>query len=545
MSQPNLLAYLRVFLCCAEEDKARVAELGDRLRQSGVKLYFDTDDLLPGQNISQELATQIRNSHVVIICLSQRAILTEGELQRNLHQALGEAEKKPTGQIYIIPLLLERCALPYSLEKYVAFNYVASQNYEPLLQALIARARALIPVLKLDPTQLGQPAYGLDGVGLRAYIENLDHLRWAATQKPDFEEKLKALPELWKYTLLHGTLVSRINAYPNELFEVLWRAGHEDEVGALLQLLPDSTRKDQLLNRLNHQRVVKKFSSEKAPVPVDTAQSQAEAAMAELEAGHSTRAYDYLLKALKLVYAGDSKAFEPGAWSGLAIGLLQAGEQKQAEELFTSAIKLARAIEIPQQKGRALLDVAVNMAYAGRSHEHSGQWIREAFDQVGDITGRQEKISFLQALIAAATQTNHWKLAEDAAYKLGAPELKSWELKNKALHEIAAARTQAWNNSQTPKELTRLEETLLRLKDRNHRAEALRLVVELTKSPAKLEATWRLKIIQDAWLKAETRPEAFQLLPIVNLLLPTYPELASSLRQAAHKISQNTGTSGE
>jgi hypothetical protein len=134
-------ARLRVFLCHASEDKPRVRELRQDLLRDGFQPWLDTEDLLPGQNWDHQIRKAVRESHVVIVCLSEHATQKSGYVQKEIVQALDVAEEKPEGTIFIIPALLEECAVPDRIRKWQWVHLASDGGYEKLILALRARER--------------------------------------------------------------------------------------------------------------------------------------------------------------------------------------------------------------------------------------------------------------------------------------------------------------------------------------------------------------------------------------------------------------------
>jgi hypothetical protein len=64
---------LRVFLCYAPSDLARVRELYRQLRTAGVQPWFDEEHLLPGQDWQQAIRKAVRETDAVVVCLSPPA----------------------------------------------------------------------------------------------------------------------------------------------------------------------------------------------------------------------------------------------------------------------------------------------------------------------------------------------------------------------------------------------------------------------------------------------------------------------------------------
>jgi len=131
-----LLLSLRIFLCHASTDKPVVRELYERLRQNGFAPWLDEEDLLPGQDWHREITKAVRNSEVVIVCLSNSSINKSGYVQKEIKFALDVADERPEDTIFIIPLKLEPCDLPDRLSRWQCVSYFEEKGYLRLIKAL-------------------------------------------------------------------------------------------------------------------------------------------------------------------------------------------------------------------------------------------------------------------------------------------------------------------------------------------------------------------------------------------------------------------------
>lgn len=132
---------LRVFLCHASEDKAKVREIYQRLQADGIEVWLDEEKLLPGQKWRHEIPKAVRNSDVILVCLSKRSTTKEGYVQKEISYALDIAEEKLENTIFIIPLRLEECELPGRLRRFQAANYFIKDTYQRLLKSFQIRAK--------------------------------------------------------------------------------------------------------------------------------------------------------------------------------------------------------------------------------------------------------------------------------------------------------------------------------------------------------------------------------------------------------------------
>jgi hypothetical protein len=140
---------LKVFLCHASADKPAVRNLYKRLVADGVDVWLDAESLVAGQNWQVEIPKAIRESDVVIVCLSEKSINKEGYVQREIKFALDVADEKPEGTIFIVPAKLEECKVPDRLGMYHWVELVKKDGYERLLRALHLRADKIGATLQI------------------------------------------------------------------------------------------------------------------------------------------------------------------------------------------------------------------------------------------------------------------------------------------------------------------------------------------------------------------------------------------------------------
>jgi uncharacterized protein (TIGR00725 family) len=144
MAIPASQQLLQVFLCHSSGDKQAVREIYQRLSaEQGIVPWLDQEMLLPGQDWNLEITKAVRESHVVLVCLSKSSINKEGYVNKEIKMALDIADEKPEGAIFLIPLRLEECELPRRLSQWQALNYFESGAFDRLLRSLRLRAQSL------------------------------------------------------------------------------------------------------------------------------------------------------------------------------------------------------------------------------------------------------------------------------------------------------------------------------------------------------------------------------------------------------------------
>ena len=91
----------------------------------------------------REVKKAVRESDVVIVCLTRSSITKEGFVQKEIREALDVADEKPEDTIFVIPLKLEECRVPDRLRRWQWVNLFAPDGYDKLTRALHVRATAL------------------------------------------------------------------------------------------------------------------------------------------------------------------------------------------------------------------------------------------------------------------------------------------------------------------------------------------------------------------------------------------------------------------
>jgi hypothetical protein len=120
-----------------------VRRLYQWLVKLGAKVWFDELSLLPGQDWSTEIHAAVRNSDLVLVCLSTRAVKKVGFIQKEIQLALDVADEQPDDSIYVVPVKLEECDVPTRLSRWQWVSLFDASGHDRLAQTLNARAQAL------------------------------------------------------------------------------------------------------------------------------------------------------------------------------------------------------------------------------------------------------------------------------------------------------------------------------------------------------------------------------------------------------------------
>jgi TIR domain/Sulfatase-modifying factor enzyme 1 len=111
-------------------------------------VWLDKEKLLPGADWELEIRRAVRESDVVVVCLSNQ-FNQAGFRQKEVRLALDTAMEKPEGEIFIIPARLEECDSPESLRKWHWVDLFEDDGHEMLMRALRVRAFKIGATLRI------------------------------------------------------------------------------------------------------------------------------------------------------------------------------------------------------------------------------------------------------------------------------------------------------------------------------------------------------------------------------------------------------------
>ena len=133
-------AMLRIFLCHASEDRQEVERLFRGLTSLGFDVWFDKVNLLPGQTWQLEIQHAVRDSDIVIVCLSRRSVTKQGYVHKERRVALDASSERPGGVIYLVPVRLDACRVPAELMHLQYVDLFDGDGVNKLTHALLTSA---------------------------------------------------------------------------------------------------------------------------------------------------------------------------------------------------------------------------------------------------------------------------------------------------------------------------------------------------------------------------------------------------------------------
>jgi TIR domain len=107
----------RIFISYARADIDRVYPLYEVLKTYNFELWFDRDNLVPGQNWQNEIARSIRKARVFLLFISSTWVKSRSYVQKELKLALDVFQEMPSDEAFIVPVRLDNCTVPDELSK--------------------------------------------------------------------------------------------------------------------------------------------------------------------------------------------------------------------------------------------------------------------------------------------------------------------------------------------------------------------------------------------------------------------------------------------
>ena len=102
-----------VFISYVRENAAIVDKLAAELRQHGVTVWLDREQLMPGMRWQQAIRKAIRSGDYFIACFSAESVARSRTYQNEeLVLAIEELRLRPADRIWFIPVLLSECKVP-------------------------------------------------------------------------------------------------------------------------------------------------------------------------------------------------------------------------------------------------------------------------------------------------------------------------------------------------------------------------------------------------------------------------------------------------
>ncbi|MGE0812676.1 MAG: ROK family protein [Vicinamibacterales bacterium] len=152
-----------VFLSYGRPDEEAARELHARLSDHHLSVFFDKTCIAPGAHWRVDIEKAIRSTKVFVACLSQRSIENRGYVHTELRHALEVLKSTPSDDVYLIPVRLDDCEIPFELRHLNWVDYFQDGQPARLVESIEARVRgvaklpvaAAVPINERKPLRIG------------------------------------------------------------------------------------------------------------------------------------------------------------------------------------------------------------------------------------------------------------------------------------------------------------------------------------------------------------------------------------------------------
>lgn len=162
-----------VFISYAKEDIKFAKDLYDYLSEHGYSPWLDKKKLRVRSNWDYEIKKALKQSTFVILLLSSVSIKKRGYIQREFKYALEYSEDKLIDDIYIIPILLDKCQVPEQLSKFQWIEVEQDEFKKSILGSLNHQRQKYLSTL--SPEEVSLNDYTSISIDLNVRLKNLEY----------------------------------------------------------------------------------------------------------------------------------------------------------------------------------------------------------------------------------------------------------------------------------------------------------------------------------------------------------------------------------
>lgn len=156
----------QIFLSYAREDFEIAKKLYSDFSESGLRVWWDYESLLPGENWKEVISREIKQPKYFLALLSNNSLNKQGYVQKELRIAYEILQESPINRVFVIPIRLEEC-LPFD-EWLLRLNWVdLFASYETGLSKILR----VVTLNKSMNLEISTAARKIDYEGLRQLLD--------------------------------------------------------------------------------------------------------------------------------------------------------------------------------------------------------------------------------------------------------------------------------------------------------------------------------------------------------------------------------------
>jgi tetratricopeptide (TPR) repeat protein len=136
-----------VFISYAREDSDAARRLYNDLKKVGLNPWLDKESLIAGQNWKIAINKAIEKSRYFIPIFSSVSVAKRGHVQKEFKYALDVFDEFPESEIFVIPVRLDDCEVPYQKLKDIEYADLFPRWKNGIKRILLAMGRSSSPIV--------------------------------------------------------------------------------------------------------------------------------------------------------------------------------------------------------------------------------------------------------------------------------------------------------------------------------------------------------------------------------------------------------------
>ena len=205
-----------VFLCHSSKDKVVVREIAARLKQDGVRVWFDEDQIKPGDHVAAKIDEGLENSRVLVFCMSAHSMGADWaqlEAQTHRHRDPINRERR------FLPLRLDQAPIKMALQATVHIDWNAGDR-EEAYEALLESSRGQQP--RITPEQQAARERQMEKIQSLGHTNYVRSVEWSANGRRALSGSDDNIVRLWEVE--SGQCLRVLEGHSKSVNSVAWRA---------------------------------------------------------------------------------------------------------------------------------------------------------------------------------------------------------------------------------------------------------------------------------------------------------------------------------
>ncbi len=146
--------FTQVFISHAKEDYETAEQLYHHLMENGYSPWLDKKKIKVGENWDYAINKALKESTFVVLLLSSVSVKKRGYVQKEFNLAIEHSKNMLIDDIYIIPVLIDKCEVPEHLEKFQWID-INNKNLMPeILASLNTQRQKYLETLSPDKIEI-------------------------------------------------------------------------------------------------------------------------------------------------------------------------------------------------------------------------------------------------------------------------------------------------------------------------------------------------------------------------------------------------------